>query len=736
MPFPLLKRPATRLAFFWIAATLSCASGCRKDTVNFDRDEQLKHYEVWARMRETPAKNYDEDPSGNPAENVPAPFTISGATDSIQYWDLSLQDCVSQTLCNAKVLRTLQGRVLFSPSTEATIYDPAIAETNPVFGPEAALAAFDAQWNTSLLFNRSDRPLNSAFGGATPGFTNNENATFTTSVNKIGAAGTQVAIQNNTSYLSDKTGGTFFPSSYFTSVEANISQPLLQGAGLQINRIAGPSAQPGFFFANGVLLARNNVDISVLDFEQAVINMLSDLEDSYWDLNYAYRNLQAQIAARDAALQTWRRVRALYEVGRRGGEAENEAQARQQYLSFEAAVQNALAGSPTQPGVYTAERRLRRLMGLPPNDGRLIRPSDDPTSAQMAYDWQQMLQESQVARIELRRQHLQIRRRELELIAARNFLLPRLDAVAGYRFLGYGDDLMGAGSAGSAPFNSAFNNLFRGDFQEWDVGLRANVPLGFRRAWTNLRQTQLNITRERAVLREQQNQIAHGLSDAVAEMQRAFELSKTNYAQRQAATEQEEYVRRAYEVQRVTIDVLVSAQSARANAESAYYNSLRDYAKAIKNLQIAKGSLLAYNQVYLSEGPWPAQAYRDAAKIDRQFRVNYSLGKRVPWNNAKGASFMPPGTTEFPPSPLPISSDGSSEASAAAEGMSRPEPVDLPPSPQPSDDTKEGEREDASGGQVKVLTPPQIRQSQLPSVYGISHPINKPPFPAERKLLR
>ena len=42
---------------------------------------------------------------------------------------------------------------------------------------------------------------------------------------------------------------------------------------------------------------------------------------------------------------------------------------------------------------------------------------------------------------ELRRQKWVIKQRELQLIASKNFLLPRLDATGIYRWYGFGNDL-------------------------------------------------------------------------------------------------------------------------------------------------------------------------------------------------------------------------------------------------------------------------------------------------------
>ncbi len=90
-------------------------------------------------------------------------------------------------------------------------------------------------------------------------------------------------------------------------------QPLLRGAGVQFNRIAGPGAQPGLY--NGVMLARINTDIALADFEASVRNLVADVETAYWELYFNYRSLDAVIAGRESALQTWRKVYALYQIG-------------------------------------------------------------------------------------------------------------------------------------------------------------------------------------------------------------------------------------------------------------------------------------------------------------------------------------------------------------------------------------------------------------------------------------
>ena len=62
-------------------------------------------------------------------------------------------------------------------------------------------------------------------------------------------------------------------------------------------------------------------DISLADFEIGVRNLISDTEQAYWELYFAFRDLEARKVGRDSALEAWRRVHALYVEQSRGGEA-------------------------------------------------------------------------------------------------------------------------------------------------------------------------------------------------------------------------------------------------------------------------------------------------------------------------------------------------------------------------------------------------------------------------------
>ena len=451
-------------------------------------------------------------------------------------------------------------------------------------------------------------------------------ARFTSGITKTTADGTTFSFRNNTDYQANNVPsggvGSFqsLQSWWTTNFEASFSRPLLQGAGTQYNRIAGPMsfqqyAASGSDVIDGVVIAWLNTDVALADFEGSVRDLTQDVEDAYWDLYFAYRNLAAQKMGRDSALATWTKTAALFRTGSRGGSADREAQARAQYFVFRGQVEQAMSD------LFTAESHLRYIMGLSVSDGRLIRPADEPTTAKMAFDWAGIHSEALTRRVEVRKEKWVIKKREMELIAARNYLLPRLDATGTYRWLGLGDDLINP-ARGQGVFNqpgsTAFGVLTSGDFQEWQLGLQLSVPIGYRQQLSAVRNHELLLARERALLQDLELEISHQLGDAVRNADLYYSLTQTNFNRRVAAEKEVQAVQAAYDANRATMDLLLQAQARRAEAESAYYRSLVNYNRAIMGVHYRKGSLLDYDGVYLAEGPWPGKAYFDALRQARK----------------------------------------------------------------------------------------------------------------------
>jgi hypothetical protein len=488
-----------------------------------------------------------------------------------------------------------------------------------------------------LSFEKNDRAFNNAIAGLGTQFFEQDAHVYNLELRKRTAAGTSLAVRKRVDYDFNNSPFNNDPNlPWVMRIEGEIRQPLLQGAGVDFNRIAGTANVPGFY--NGVLITRINTDISLADFEAAVTQLVADVENAYWELFFAYRDLDAKLAARQRAYESWQTLEIL---PGEGGNRAARAQALEQLYRLEAEVQDALVGRPQEKtntnvfrgtgGVYASERRLRRVMGVPAADGQLLRPADEPTLARNLFSWEDALSESLFRRVELRKQKWFVKRRELELIAARNYLLPKLDVVSVYRFYGIGHDLI---SQADGSFDSALGNLATGDFQEWAVGVEMLSPIGYRRGHAAVRHAELQLSRERAVLEEQEQQVASDLGAAIAELDRAHEIMRTNFNRRAAALDQLQslttLLRDADNVEKPRLlDLQLDAQRRLADAESQFFRALAEHEVAIKNVHLSKGSLLDYNQIYLTEGDWPEKAYYDAARRERLRFGGYRLENYV-----------------------------------------------------------------------------------------------------------
>ena len=417
---------ATLLAGLWLSAV-----GCRNaEPLYLGEGRELAHYMNQATQIEYP----DVATSGMDSSfDEMEPRTLA-THQPTEFWDLNLEEVVQLALANSQVMTDLGGRIVAAPGLTPTTYDPALAETDPRLGVEAALSQFDAQFATSMFWERQDRVINNLLLGGGVNQLQQDIGAFEASISKRAATGSQFAVRHTVDYDWNNQPFNLFPSAYDAVAEVEARHPLLRGGGVEFNRIFGPDATPALRFRNGVMLARVDVDVSLAEFEAGVRDFVSSVENTYWDLYFAYRQLDARIKARDGALATWRKVRELGVAGAEGGEAPLEARAGAEYFEYRAQVEDALSGGPGGAsrtgeftgtgGLYEREANLRLLMGLPLNDGRLIRPADEPTTAKIAIDWQAMVTESLARRVELRRQRWMVKRRELELTASKNFLLP------------------------------------------------------------------------------------------------------------------------------------------------------------------------------------------------------------------------------------------------------------------------------------------------------------------------
>lgn len=582
-----------------------CAAGPFRLQYLWPNDDGLSYYVDKASAIEYPVET-SEEPTDPLLFN--APRNIRSPEEATPR-EIKLNECIRLALAeSAAILDDASfgspgNPILSRPAQAASIFDPAIQNTGFLFGNrgvEAALADFDALATTSITWGRDEVPQNVANSGILPGGTlTQETMSYQSRLEKPLVTGGTVSLEHQLNYDgNNRTPGTqLFQSSYSGLVQARIRQPLLAGSGVEFNRIAGPQNQSlrGVSgVSQGVLISRINNDISLTQFEQSVLTLVRDVEQRYWDLDLALRLYESEKDAFDQLVEYRNFLKSRNESGVPILQTESQI--------FQAEAR--LRGSLTD--VLGAEARLRRLCHLPLNDDTFLYPADPPTEAELNPMWEASLQEALSHRVELRRQKWEIKSLELQLTAAESLTRPRLDMVSQYRRNGLGNRAYGGGSTMGGDIGSGQN-------EGWDIGFEFSVPIGLRTARIQQRNYEMRLRKAKAMLGEQEREIAYELAEAMREMQRWYELADSTTRR---IKKSEDYVFLADQQVKnqeygspELFNLLLQAKIQHRDAEQAYMQSIISYNKAITDLKFRKGTLLTDNGVHLAEGNWHPAAY-------------------------------------------------------------------------------------------------------------------------------
>jgi outer membrane protein TolC len=575
-----------------------------------------------------------------------------------EYWDAPLADILQFALANVAVIRdrgqflSPSNPLLAAPETVPSGFDPALQEFGGPFGGrgvEAALADFDASFAAAMLWGRDERIQNNRFlsGGLAPGDTlGQQSAAFNARLDQPLPTGGLISVGHFWDYSLNNMMFRLYPSVYVGTLRTEFRQPLWAGAGYDFTEIAGPvwRLPQGAQVNQGVSIARLNTKVSVLEFEARVLALLRNVEEAWWDLALAYRAYASEAAARDMAEELWRQVQGRAAAGLEGTGAADEAQARENYLERCTLADEALAT------LYQREAQLRRLVGLPVNDGALIRPADELEVDAAAIDWHQLLAEALTSRVELRRQQSLIQGLCAQLRAAGKLAQPRLDFVSGYQLNGFGDDLIG--DFGEPPFPNAYETLFDNRQTGWNLGFEFSMPLGFRASRATVRNLEIRLAKARAVLSAQELEISHELAHAIQQRDRWLAALRGGQLRLDAARQRVAAHEADYRAGRASVDLLLRAAVSQTQAELAVHRALAEYRKTLAEINFRAGRLLAQHNITLAEGVWQPNAYAAALKHNlERVRQPGSAAPPLPVG-----SHLPPQPDVEPAAPLePVS---------------------------------------------------------------------------------
>jgi outer membrane protein TolC len=292
---------------------------------------------------------------------------------------------------------------------------------------------------------------------------------------EFGAQVTQLAPTGGTFSLGfsgnrTSTNSTFFfvNPSYFSGLTLSFSQPLLRNFGRDTTTWL-------------IRTARNSRDASYQGFVRSVHGTVNGVEQAYWDLVYALRNLEVQREARTLAADLNRITRIKIDVG---------SLAPIDIVQTEVGIATAEQQIIIAEGLIgDAQDRLKRLLNLDPARWTVpIVPTDEVRAEQPAVSVEDGMRQALLRRPEIIAAAYHVDSDRIRYEYWRNQTKPALDLVGSYGNTGIGgtttirDEMGMVISRSEGGFGDAFEQVIDRDFKNWSIGLRFSYPILNRRA--------------------------------------------------------------------------------------------------------------------------------------------------------------------------------------------------------------------------------------------------------------
>jgi outer membrane protein TolC len=417
-------------------------------------------------------------------------------------------------------------------------------------------------------------------------FRKNDAATFTRldpsqSESLSASAGVTVPLQTGGTLRLDvpmnrfKTDNEFalVNPSYSSDFVASLSQPLLRGAGFDVN-------------ANPIRLAFYDLQATEARTKLEITRVLAEADRVYWRLYAAREELKVRKQEYDLAV-------AQLERARRQVRAAQVAEV--EIIRAESGVADTLeAIINAENAVRDRQRDLKRVIneeGLGMETDTVLVPTTEPGALYFKLPPDRLAEIALERRMEMLQLELQIAAASANVEVAHNGTLPLLALDYQYSINGLG-----------ASFAQSFAQVDDADFQDHSVGLRLEVPLGNAAARARLRRAILDRV-QRLTTREQQAlQIRQEVYNAADQLEANWQRIVAARQRTVLAAE----IRQFDQGLRTSTEVL-DAQTKLANARSAEIAAVADYQISQINVAFATGTLLGANNVVWTPTPPPKE---------------------------------------------------------------------------------------------------------------------------------
>ncbi|MGO9262002.1 MAG: TolC family protein [Bryobacteraceae bacterium] len=376
-------------------------------------------------------------------------------------------------------------------------------------------------------------------------------------------------------------------------LDLQVTQSLLQNFGRAV-------------IGRNIRVQKNNVKVSMLQFQQQLIETVSAALNLYWDLVSFRADVNSRTREVATAQQLLDDNRKQVELGSLAPieitRAESQLYTSQQdlvtaqtnLLQQETILKNYLSRN----GI--AEAGLTSLHIVPLDnfvipDKEEVRPIDD---------W---IGEAMENRLEIQQARVNLDSNRINLVGIKSSLKPTLQAFGELTNNGLSGNVTALGllQTGIGQLVGGYGNLLSQiagrDYPNYSAGISLNIPLRNRAAQADYATSLLEIRQNELNLRKNLNQIRVDVQNALVGLQQA----RARYdASVKARVLQEQTLagdRRRYQLGAAVVFQVVTDQRDLASAESAEVQSMANYTHARIALDQALGATLAVNHISVSE---------------------------------------------------------------------------------------------------------------------------------------
>ncbi|HYP53717.1 MAG TPA: TolC family protein, partial [Pyrinomonadaceae bacterium] len=405
-----------------------------------------------------------------------------------------------------------------------------------------------------------------------------------------------------------------------------------------------------------IRIQQKRLEQSDADFRRRTIEVIAAVQRAYWDLVFALRDEQNQIANLNLARENFRRTEASVAAGRSAPLERAEIQT--ELSNREAAL---LLASQS---VAAAENGLKALLlrdPLAPQWSVAMLPTDEPSFDATPVSLQDAVAEARANRPELRRLRLAQEANDIDIQFFRNQTKPRIDLQGTFSTTGLAgsptDALANLPESGvvnlplidpaavnssasafllneierlrqaAAPtlqlspiptveqeiggvpgrlvggYGQTLRNLFTLDTRNVVVGVRIQLPWRNTTAEANLASARIAQEQLNATTRSQELAVEVEVRNAVQAVETARRRVLSARVARENAELQLQGERRLYQVGRTTTFLLFQRENALVNARNLELRAETEYNKALAELQRATSTTLRANNVVI-ESPF------------------------------------------------------------------------------------------------------------------------------------